>query len=235
LPEAKHLRALLASGVIRKRTQTVGITLQNKKMILYRPVGLYELQLIYESGLTAFPPRLLEQPIFYPILNIEYARQIAFNWNTKSEPFAGYVTEFEVDDGYVNQFERQIVGGRQHEELWIPAERLDEFNHHIAGKIKIADASFGENFIGFVGESTSLKGKDAITQFILTANTYDYNPMDVYLEIVVNKVAIYLNYPFWQKHDFTDNGIDEAKYQKTLAFIQRAWSRAFPEIQLGIA
>ena len=43
-------------------------------MILYRPVGLNELRLIYESGLKAFPPRLPEQPIFYPVLNLEYAR-----------------------------------------------------------------------------------------------------------------------------------------------------------------
>jgi len=27
-------------------------------MILYRPVGLNELRLIYESGLKVFPPRL---------------------------------------------------------------------------------------------------------------------------------------------------------------------------------
>ena len=33
-------------------------------MILYRPVGEQELALIRESGYTAFPPRLPEQPIF---------------------------------------------------------------------------------------------------------------------------------------------------------------------------
>lgn len=204
-------------------------------MILYRPVGLHELQLIYESGLTAFPPRLPEQPILYPVLNIEYARQIAFDWNAKIEPYAGYVTEFEVEDKYVSQFERKIVGGRQHEELWIPAEKLDEFNQHIIGKIKVVDAEFGEKFIGFIGESTSLKGKDAVTQFVLIANTFDYSPMDVYAEIIVNKTAIFLNYLFWQKHDFTENGIDENKCQQTFEFVQKVWSRSFPEIQLGIA
>ena len=53
-------------------------------MIFYRPVLLHELRLIFENGLTAFPPRLPEQPIFYPVLNIDYARQIALDWNTKS-------------------------------------------------------------------------------------------------------------------------------------------------------
>ena len=203
-------------------------------MILYRPVGLHELRLIYESGLMAFPPRLPEQPIFYPVLNLEYARQIAFDWNTKSEPFAGYVTEFEIDDEYVNQFKRQIVGGRQHEELWIPAEKRDEFNQHIIGKIKVVDADFGEKFIGYIGESTSLKGKDAITQFSLIANTFDYSPMDVICEMAVNSTAIFLNFPFWAKRNFKSSEIDEAKYQKTLEFIQKAWSRSFPEIRLGV-
>lgn len=70
-------------------------------MILYHPVGLEELRLIYESGLREFPPRLPEQPIFYPVLNLEYAQQIARDWNTKSRHFAGYVTRFEVEDAYI--------------------------------------------------------------------------------------------------------------------------------------
>lgn len=204
-------------------------------MILYRPVGLHELRLIYEAGLKAFPPRLSDQPIFYRVLNVEYARQIAFEWNAKSEPFAGFVTEFLVDDNYVSQFERHIVGGGQHEELWIPAERLEEFNQHIIGQIKVVDASFGEKYKGLVGESTSLKDKDAIVQFILIANTYDYSPMDVHIEIIVNKVAIYLNFPFWIKHDFTNDGIDESQHQKTLEIIRKSWATSFPEIPLGIA
>ena len=38
-------------------------------MILYRPVGLEELELIYDSGMKAFPARMPKQPIFYPVLN----------------------------------------------------------------------------------------------------------------------------------------------------------------------
>ena len=37
--------------------------------ILYRPVGPKELELIVASGYREFPPRLPEQPIFYPVLN----------------------------------------------------------------------------------------------------------------------------------------------------------------------
>ena len=51
-------------------------------MILYRPVGEAEMRLIAESGYTAFPPRLPEQPIFYPVLDEQYACDIAEKWNT---------------------------------------------------------------------------------------------------------------------------------------------------------
>jgi hypothetical protein len=61
-------------------------------MRLYRPVGLLELALIDDNDLRAFPPRLPEQPIFYPVLHVDYARQIAAQWNTRQSMVAGYVT-----------------------------------------------------------------------------------------------------------------------------------------------
>ena len=95
------------------------------KMILYRPVGTKELELIRESGYRAFPPRLPEQPIFYPVLNEKYAVEIAFQWNVKyNDDHRGYVTRFEVDDGYGGQFAVHTVGAGYHQELWVPAEEL---------------------------------------------------------------------------------------------------------------
>lgn len=120
-------------------------------MILYRPVGLKELQLIEASGFTAFPPRLPFQPIFYPVLNFEYAVQIASDWNTKdkSSDYAGFVTKFEVDDVYIAQFPVQVVGqGKVHQEFWIPAEELPRFNQHIIGKITIEASYFGKEYTG---------------------------------------------------------------------------------------
>ena len=46
-------------------------------MTLYRPVGLNELDLIAQSGYRRFPPRLPEQPIFYPVCNEGYAVESA--------------------------------------------------------------------------------------------------------------------------------------------------------------
>jgi hypothetical protein len=123
---------------------------------LYRPVGYHELKLIAETHYTAFPPRLPDQPIFYPVMNFEYAEQIARDWNTKSNIFAGFVTQFEVDGEYVKNFPVQVVGGRQHEELWVPAEELEEFNHHIVGQIKIVASYYGEQFAEEVDSETNL-------------------------------------------------------------------------------
>ena len=49
----------------------------SETITLFRPVGSKELALITASEFTAFPPRLPEQPIFYPVTNEEYAAQIA--------------------------------------------------------------------------------------------------------------------------------------------------------------
>jgi hypothetical protein len=104
-------------------------------------VGQKEFDLIAASGFTQFPPRLPEQPIFYPVLNREYAEQIARDWNTKDERsgFVGYVLEFDVDGGYLESFETKKVGGRQHLEYWIPAEGLEEFNRNIRGTIRVVE------------------------------------------------------------------------------------------------
>lgn len=117
---------------------------------LYRPVGLFELRLIDESDYRAFPPRLLHQPIFYPVLNVQYAEQIARDWNTKdaASGYMGAVTAFDLPSHYLTQFEPQTVGAAMHEELWIPAEQMAEFNAQIVGNIRILVAFYGEQFSG---------------------------------------------------------------------------------------
>jgi len=108
----------------------------NETTYLYRPVNQSELDLIKKSGWTKFPPRLPEQPIFYPVLNKEYAIQIAKKWNVPAYG-VGYVTRFLVKTDYLTKFKVENVGGRIHNELWVPAEELDEFNSNIIGKIEI--------------------------------------------------------------------------------------------------
>lgn len=104
--------------------------------ILYRPVGEHELAQIHASGDTVFPLRLSWQPIFYPVLNEEYARQIASQWNARDGK-RGYVTRFAVRSAYLAQYDVHTVGSAIHQEYWIPAERLDEFNAQIVGRIEV--------------------------------------------------------------------------------------------------
>jgi hypothetical protein len=128
-------------------------------MRLYRPIGYQELELIANSNFLAFPPRLPTQPIFYPVLNLDYGIQIAKDWNTAdpNSGFAGFVTQFDVDDTYLSQFEIQIVGSSQvHQELWIPAESLSEFNRCILGKIEIVAAYYGERFTREIDPANNL-------------------------------------------------------------------------------
>ena len=103
---------------------------------LYRPVYAKELELIEEANFLAFPPRLYFQPIFYPVLNEKYARQIAREWNVPASG-AGYVTRFALRKVFVARYPVQKVGSSLHQELWIPAEDLAEMNRNIVGLIEV--------------------------------------------------------------------------------------------------
>ena len=112
---------------------------QDAVTVLYRPAGQAELDLIRESDWTAFPPRLPFQPIFYPVLNEEYATQIARDWNTRdpNSGYVGYVTRFRVLSSFIRRYEPRQVGGAVHREYWIPAEELAELNSQIQGCIEV--------------------------------------------------------------------------------------------------
>lgn len=105
-------------------------------MILYRPVNQAELDLIAAADYRAFPPRLPGQPIFYPVLNQDYAEQISREWNVPTYG-VGHVLKFEVDDAFLADYEVQQVGMEHHLEYWIPAEELDRMNAAIVGRIEV--------------------------------------------------------------------------------------------------
>lgn len=119
-----------------------------KLITLYRPVGEKELELVKQSGFKRFPPRLEWQPIFYPVLNREYAEQIAKQWNTEDEfsGFAGHVLSFDLPEEFLQRYPEQNVGGEIHNELWVPAIELEELNNNIVGLIRVIDSFFGKDY-----------------------------------------------------------------------------------------
>ncbi len=101
---------------------------------LWRPTGQAELDLVAASGWRAWPPRLPDQPIFYPVLNRWYATKITREWNVRAGD-VGYVMRFQVQRGFLDRYQAQQVGGRDVMEYWIPAEDLADLNAHIVGTI----------------------------------------------------------------------------------------------------
>src|SRR4051794_21921062 len=91
----------------------------------------------------AFPPRLPEQPIFYPVLNEAYATQIAREGNVR-DPGSGFVTRFHVEAAFAQRYPVQTVGSSIHQELWVPAEELAEFNAHLIGPIELVAQYYRE-------------------------------------------------------------------------------------------
>jgi hypothetical protein len=110
--------------------------MKNDTVTLWRPVGPAELELIRQSSMRVFPPRLADQPIFYPVLSEDYAVQIARDWNVPASG-SGFVLRFEVSRTFLQQYDVQHAGSRQHLEYWIPAEDLPAFNNAIVGKIEV--------------------------------------------------------------------------------------------------
>lgn len=188
-------------------------------MKLYRPVGLKELELILTQN--TYPPRLSWQPVFYPVLNFEYARQIATRWNLDDEfsGYAGFVTEFMIEDDYIGQFEVQNVGAELHNELWIPAEELANFNTHIQGHIQLTGTYYGEKYQGKIEESKVLKGLNVSEQITkikeLVATDYSLNNL-----VKTDALAIQVNINYWQQKE---------ENQNILKNIRQAWRQLYPE------
>lgn len=192
---------------------------------LYRPVGIKEMNLIFESDLKEYPPRLPEQPIFYPVNNIEYARQIALEWNTKSAPgFCGFVTQFEIDENYAKRFAEHIVGAKVHSELWVPAEDLDEFNNHIIGKIQLVDSFYGKGYKGLEPVHSVLEGKNPAEQFVVFHKLCKENKKLFNQEIEIQWRIILTNYKYWCANSFEEQKIYEKEKNDTLDNIKAAWN-----------
>ncbi len=187
-------------------------------MRLFRPLGLKELELIISTGNQSFPPRLDWQPIFYPVLNYEYAAQIAQRWNTVDEfsGYVGFITEFEVEDSFIEKYEVKNVGGKIHNEYWIPAEELAAMNEAIVGEIQITGSYYGPKYQGVVSETSLFAGQNAVEQAEIIAK----NPDGIIQSIKTEKAIMLANLSFWELRSLT------------LAIVKDSWKESFPTLSL---
>lgn len=112
---------------------------KNSTVTLWRPIGPEEMALIRAAGMRAFPPRLPEQPIFYPVLSEDYAIRIARDWNVPASG-KGYVTRFEVAAAFLARYEVHEAGGRALLEYRIRAEDLPALNAAPMDEIEVIAA-----------------------------------------------------------------------------------------------
>ena len=71
---------------------------------------------------------------------------IAWDWNAKHNlSKVGFVTRFRVRNEYLHRYKVQTVGGSMHQEYWIPAEELDEFNRNLVGRIEVVAEYNGDD------------------------------------------------------------------------------------------
>jgi hypothetical protein len=180
---------------------------------LFRPIGLQELALLWDSGMREFPPRLIQQPIFYPVVNVEYARQIARDWNTPdaNSGFAGFVTRFDVSSTYLTKYELHTAGSSAHREYWIPAREMSAFNKAVNGLISVEEAYFGREFGGYVPDDGNLKGQNAVAQYAALAKLVDFAEFSA--EVSASRKAIFLNCRYWFDADLEIlGGTGEQRY-----------------------
>ncbi|MCP3100681.1 hypothetical protein LZ198_17565 [Myxococcus sp. K15C18031901] len=199
-------------------------------LTLYRPVGLEEARLIVASGCAGFPPRLPEQPFFYPVLNADYARQIARDWNTRDagSGHVGFVTVFDVEAAHVARHPVRTVGGRQHQELWIPAGELADFNARLVGPVRFTEVWYGPDFEGF----------DTLPALMEEVSTgEDGRDADLPLQALVRDLpdAVLVNLGWWERVPAQALDLDEPRRTALLHRLRAAWARVNPTWPLPAA
>lgn len=170
-----------------------------------------------------FPQRLENQRIFYPVVNLEYARQIARDWNTPDAKsgFSGFVTKFEVSSTYLSKFELHTAGSEAHREYWIPAKELSVFNKAINGQISVEEGFFGSEYVGYAEEENGFKGLNAIEQFSALLKKADQD--DFSSQISAHRKTIFLNCLFWLGTDISNLPCSNEQRETFLTTLVDAW------------
>lgn len=194
-------------------------------LTLYRPVGLKEAERVLASGCAGFPPRLPDQPIFYPVMNADYARQIARDWNAPDagSGYVGFVTAFDVDAGYAARYPVRTVGARGHQELWVPAEELADFNARLVGPVRFTEAWYGPHYQGPDSPLGALASQ--LRALHARAGTSDA-PLRELLH--TSPATVLFNAGWWEALPPGAHRLEDGVREDLLARVRAAWGAAFP-------
>lgn len=189
-----------------------------------------------DADARAFPPRLPAQPIFYPVMNGDYAAQIAREWNPTdaASGFAGFVTEFDVDADYLWRFEVKTVGATRHQELWVPAGELDAFNGHIRSRVRTTSAFYGPAYEGPVPLPLLVRSRNPREQLKVLYAALGYNGMDFGMEVAANWKLVVANFGFWSATAPGEQGLARPDAARTLAAINTIWDQRHPDLPLPV-
>jgi hypothetical protein len=194
-------------------------------LTLYRPVGLRETELVVARAASGFPPRLPDQPIFYPVMNAAYARQIARDWNAPDagSGHVGFVTAFDVDAAYLARFPVRTVGARGHQELWVPAEELEDFNAHLAGPVRFTEVWYGP---GYRGPDSPLGALEAQLRTLgERASASDVRLREL---VQASPAAVLCNLGWWESTPAAAQGMEAHVHAELLLRVRSAWVSGFP-------
>lgn len=113
-------------------------------MLLFRPIGLYELEWIHFHKFKSFKDRFISGATFDLLLDEEIAEKIARESYPKEEAFgfAGYVARIDVDSEYISKFVAEDT-----QDVRVPVLDFDEFNSHINGDIEVTHAFQSKEYL----------------------------------------------------------------------------------------
>lgn len=94
---------------------------------LYKLVEGWELDMIERSGWSRFPPRILEQPVFYTDMSEDELS--AGNYGSQ------HIIKLHVRKDYIVRYK---ISHKEHDELCVPAESIEDLNNNIIGLIELA-------------------------------------------------------------------------------------------------
>ena len=188
---------------------------------LFRPLDLPELKGICDSGYGRFPTRQTWQPIFYPVADLSYAEQIAYECHVNaSSGYGGFVVQFDVEERYMDSFKLPRSTNATFQEFRIPAESLPELNRQLQGDIQLVSSFYTSDYRGIPIKSGELKGLNIYEQ-VQYVHSLKGNQPRIRALIVQYEFTILTNLNYWKHYC--------PEMAETVQVLEQLWAEYRPQ------